>query len=128
MTWRQAAPLICLLSGCDDGLWLSHGSDAGGGVVAKGDDTAGTPCDTAPPVDWDSFGHGFVLTHCQGCHASTAPDRHGAPDGVAFDTEQQAYEQRARIDARVFDTADMPPGGGVTEDELILARIWLDCW
>lgn len=79
-------------------------------------------------VTWDDFGHGFLLTQCQGCHATAAPERYGAPEGVAFDTVEDACLQADRIRARVLDDETMPPAGGLTETERVLLTTWLDCW
>ena len=49
------------------------------------------PC-AQPTVTWDSFGQSFLITHCQGCHASTSPQRYGAPEGISFDTQEQRLE------------------------------------
>ncbi|MCP4808606.1 MAG: hypothetical protein GY913_08265 [Proteobacteria bacterium] len=85
-------------------------------------------CDGLPVVTWQGFGHGFLLTQCQGCHASTAPERYGAPEGVVFDTVEDACGQADRIRARVLDDDSMPPAGGLTEDERVLLSTWLDCF
>ena len=87
----------------------------------------GIPCDSAPSVTWENWGRGFFTTHCQGCHASTAPDRYDAPDGVYFDTlaDLRTWHERVRI--RVLDQEDMPPAGGLSEDELFLLEVLLDC-
>ena len=93
-------------------------------------DTA-TPgaCDTAKPrLSWETFGQGFLRSQCQGCHASTAADRFGAPENVIFDTEEDAVEFADRILARAAGPdADMPPAGGPSpEDRVRLAR-WIEC-
>lgn len=85
-------------------------------------------CDDAPRVTWDEWGHGFLLTQCQGCHASTAPERYGATDGVFFDTVEDACTWAERIEARVLDDETMPPAGGLTQDEKLLLSTWIECW
>jgi uncharacterized membrane protein len=100
----------------------------------KGTDSAATP-DATPPewcadevdVTYENFGEGFLLTHCQGCHASEAPNRFGAPETVVFDTEADVEQWRDAIYRVVFEDLTMPPAGGITEDELTLADIWLQC-
>ena len=84
-------------------------------------------CDTAAAVGWEDFGEGFLLTHCQSCHASLAPERHGAPESVSFDTESQASQWAEAILRTVIDQATMPPAGGVTEAEKELLAAWLTC-
>jgi hypothetical protein len=77
-------------------------------------------------VTWATFGEGFTLNYCQVCHASTAPDRFGAPETITFDTEAEALALSDRILARATGVdADMPPGGGVPADHLILLECWL---
>lgn len=81
-------------------------------------------CD--PGTTWEGFGQGFFVEYCQGCHASTAPDRFGAPADVTFDDEADVTTWRDRALARLqADT--MPPGGGVPEDDLARITAWLAC-
>lgn len=105
------------------------------GVAAcTGADGAGTPsgdsgfCATAPVVTYESFGSGFLTENCQTCHASTAPDRHEAPEEVSFDDVTQAWTWADRILARSGgDSPTMPPMGGTTEDDRYLLEVWLSC-
>lgn len=97
-------------------------------VVGCGD--PGKPADTAIPcgevVTWATFGEGFTRDYCQVCHASTAPDRHGAPEAVTFDTEAEAIAWADGILERTIGPeANMPPGGGVPDDDLTLLACWL---
>lgn len=78
-------------------------------------------------VSWDSFGQGFLITHCQGCHASTSPQRYGAPEGIAFDTQAQAAELQDAIERTVLDQESMPPAGGINDEERALLEQWLAC-
>jgi uncharacterized membrane protein len=85
-------------------------------------------CDAEPTVTWANFGQGFMLGYCQPCHASTAPDRHGAPVDVVFDTEADCITRAERIAARASgDAPTMPPGGGVPQADRALLEIWLSC-
>jgi uncharacterized membrane protein len=85
-------------------------------------------CD-GPTITWETFGHGFVTTHCQGCHASTAIDRQGAPVDIVFDTEADVIAMSTRVlDAATSETPRMPPAGGPTEEERALAAAWLGCF
>jgi uncharacterized membrane protein len=85
-------------------------------------------CVDAPTVTWANFGAGFITQHCQACHATSTPDRHGAPETVIFDTEEQVWAQADRILARaVGESPTMPPQGGVSEDDLYLLEVWLNC-
>ncbi len=86
------------------------------------------PCAGQPTVTWANFGEGFMLGYCQPCHASDAPDRHGAPESVVFDTEADVILHAERIRARSLgEGASMPPGGGVPEADRELLEIWLEC-
>jgi uncharacterized membrane protein len=86
------------------------------------------PADTAGcSPSWDPWGHSFFVQWCDACHAETTPNRYGAPEGVTFDTERQVLEQVDRVQARVLDQQDMPPGSPIDADELALLQDWLDC-
>jgi uncharacterized membrane protein len=97
-------------------------------LAGCGTDSANT-CAPGDPktVSWDSFGHGFTLARCQGCHASTATDRRSAPPDVMFDTEDDARAVAPRIRTAVIVNKTMPPGGGVSDTDLALVGAWLDC-
>ncbi len=86
-------------------------------------------CADQPVVTYDNFGAGFLVENCQSCHASTAPDRQEAPEDVTFDTLEDVQEQIPTI--LIFSTGEdpeMPPEGGVDEDERHLLEVWLRCW
>ncbi len=76
---------------------------------------------------WDGFAWGFFRTYCSACHAQAAPDRHGAPSSVVFDTERQASAQSAAIRRAVLELGTMPVGGGVDPEQLIMLERYLDC-
>ncbi len=85
-------------------------------------------CDDAPVVTWGNFGAGFVLERCAGCHAATAPNRYGAPEGVTFDTVDEVWSHRdAVLRTVVDDPPSMPPSTALTEDERLLVELWLTC-
>jgi mono/diheme cytochrome c family protein len=85
-------------------------------------------CDDAPTLTWANHGEAFFVASCQGCHASTARNRYGAPADVVFDTEADVARRRDAIERAVFDRApEMPPGGGLTEEELASLRVFLAC-
>jgi hypothetical protein len=105
-----------------------EGSDTGAEDQGDGaiDDTGA--CADVPLVNWDTFGAGFMLHHCQGCHASTTPDRYGAPADVTFDTKADAWAWRDRILERsAVDPPTMPPAGGTSADDRVRLRWWLTC-
>lgn len=84
-------------------------------------------CADEVEVTYENFGEGFLLTHCQGCHAADAPNRFGAPDAVTFDTEADVDQWRSSLIATILSDQSMPPAGGITEDEFTLVEIWLEC-
>jgi hypothetical protein len=97
--------------------------DAAGAVDATDD-----PCAAGPVTTWANFGHGFLLGNCQGCHAATTPDRHGAPPGFSFDTPADVARLRAAILATSTGPAPtMPPAGGVSETDRARLALWLAC-
>jgi len=105
----SAAVLLSVFTGC------------GGG------DGSNVECDESIEINYETWGEGFLATHCQGCHASGAPYRYGAPANITFDTESQMvllYDSvwRTTVEERV-----MPPAGGVSEDDLYLLQQWLVC-
>lgn len=89
----------------------------------------GTPdaCADAATLAWANYGDGFFTEYCQGCHASGAGERFGAPQDVVFDEEADVLDQFDVIRREVLDEQTMPPGGGVPDDELALLRQYLDC-
>ena len=99
-------------------------------VGAGGMDVMPTACDeTVPVVTYETFGEGFLSTYCQGCHASAAADRQGAPDALVFDTEDDVYDFQDQIlDAVTSDEPRMPPSGGPLEDDRERLTIWLSCF
>ncbi len=84
-------------------------------------------CDEAFDVTYENWGRGFLTTQCSGCHAETAPDRYDAPPEAIFDTVEQTDAWADRIIERVIYDSDMPPAGGVTDDEKTLLSYWLEC-
>ncbi len=87
-----------------------------------------TACAEAAVVTWNSWGQGFLIEACQGCHASEALDRFGAPEDVSFDTVDDAWHWAERIlDRAASDPATMPPQGGVVDDDRQRLVWWLTC-
>lgn len=90
----------------------------------------GRVCPPGSPLTWQSFGQGFLLDHCVGCHSSQLAEgqRAQATLGVDFDTQPGAQQWLQRIYARSADANDtMPPAGGVTEQQRQLLGDWLAC-
>ena len=95
-------------------------------ACAGPDDTADTANDCGnDTVSWQSFGHGFFLTYCNACHSEDSATRYGAPPGVDFDTLELVEGQSERVRVRVLEQGDMPLGGGVSEEDLMLLDAWL---
>ena len=87
--------------------------------------TAG--CEDAAEVTWDNWGQSFFRTWCAGCHAADAPDRHGAPQALIFDSEGQVSEHRWLIRDSVLQSGRMPLGGGLPQAEAEILDIYLLC-
>lgn len=98
------------------------------------------PCPPDNTLTRRSFGAGFLLTWCTGCHSSSLPAdaRQDAPEGVNFDThaayklsERLVYE-RAVLEAHAFvrdpsAASPMPPAGlPPAADRERLAQ-WIAC-
>jgi uncharacterized membrane protein len=85
-------------------------------------------CVDAPVVRWTNFGQAFVLGNCQGCHASTSPNRYEAPEHITFDDVDQVWDQRLMVlGVAAPEDATMPPSGGVHADDRMRLRWWLEC-
>jgi hypothetical protein len=105
-------------------LWLALLACAGEETA----DSAADPCADAPVLSWADAGEPLLLEHCDTCHASTAPDRYGAPEAVVFDTYDDVIAQRERLLA-VLDSqpARMPPVMPIPESDRLLLVSWLRC-
>jgi len=85
-------------------------------------------CNGAPATTWDNFGAGFLTENCQPCHASTSPDRQGAPEDVVFDTEEDVWSVAPVIlEIATGEDSLMPPRGGVTDEDRYRLEVWLTC-
>ena len=87
------------------------------------------PCGRTPALDYDNFGQAALSKHCVGCHSSYLPEaaRFQAPLGVDFDTYQGVLDWAERIHVRTVSEEDMPPGGGLEGEELLLFDEWITC-
>lgn len=104
------------------------GADTAPVDSAQPDDTAPDPCADVPTVTYANFGRGFMTGNCQGCHASSAPDRYDAPEEVSFDDVDQCWAWAVDILAVATGSSpSMPPQGGVTEDDRQKLEWWLTC-
>ena len=107
------------------------GDDSGDDSADSGADTADSAdpfCADVPTLAYSNFGEGFLRESCQGCHASTSPNRYDAPENVTFDTVEQAWAWADRILARsTGESPTMPPRGGVSADDRTRLAWWLRC-
>lgn len=120
--WCLAVSLVIVGGGClvDDGE-----TDE----LEESGEAASTSCADAPMITWETFGEGFVTTHCQGCHASGSADRGDAPDTIVFDQEADVLRmKKAILESAGSDEPTMPPTGGTTDEERVRLRIWLSCF
>jgi uncharacterized membrane protein len=84
--------------------------------------------ESLPEMTWQSFGNGFVSTYCQGCHASGTFDRHGAPESVVFDSEDDVLSRAdAMTRTTLSEAPTMPPGGGIPTEQRELLAAYLKC-
>ena len=124
---------LWLLVGCgtDKGAASDDDSSADAedtaGVQDTGPDGPTAGCEDAAEVTWDNWGQSFFRTWCAGCHAEDAPDRHGAPQTLVFDTEGQVFEHRWLIRDSVLESGRMPLGGGLPQAETEILDLYLLC-
>lgn len=113
-------------SGQQTGPWGD--TDSAGPVDSAVDTGEPDPCAGVPVVTYASFGEGFMLENCQGCHASTTEERYGAPESVTFDTIEEVWAWAEVILAvATGEEPAMPPQGGVHEDDRTKLEWWLGC-
>ena len=92
------------------------------------DPNAPIDCSEAPMVTWNSFGKGFFVQSCQGCHYSEAPYRYGAPEHIIFDDVEDVWAQKSVVlMVSAGEMPTMPPNGGTTDLERQMLEIWLTC-
>ena len=91
-------------------------------------DSVADICQDAPVTTYANFGQGFMLQHCQSCHASGSLERNGAPEAIHFDDEEAVWAHADRIlDRSTGDSPDMPPMGGVDSEDRLRLEQWLTC-
>src|SRR5512140_2932452 len=66
--------------------------------AACGGTPTGSSCPPVNPPTWDGFGLPFFIKYCEGCHARTVANRHGAPGDQVFDNEPEIVAHAAEID------------------------------
>jgi hypothetical protein len=115
-----APPNGALLTG-NRALVLTTSLVACAGAPVEPLETAATAECSAPSAS------STLTTWCTSCHSALAADRHGAPEGVDFDTLDGARLWSDRIRARALDAEDMPYGGGIPAAERARLDAWLSC-
>ena len=107
--------------GCNDG-------GASSDVDTDGMNTESS-ADAVERVTYANFGDAFLRNWCRGCHGVqlTGDARSDAPEGIDFETHDDARMWADRIRARAIgEHASMPPAGGPSPEELALLEAWLD--
>jgi hypothetical protein len=66
---------------------------------------SGATCPTSNAPTWENFGASFVDRYCVGCHSAETGDRHGAPIGQDYDSEDDVMHHAMDID---LETASGP--------------------
>ena len=91
-------------------------------------DSADSACANAPVIGWNDYGQALLLEHCQSCHASTAPDRYGAPEEVYFDSYDDVVNLRLRmLSVLETDPPSMPPAVVMPDVDHDMLVSWLLC-
>lgn len=121
--WRAVVAGALLASAC---------TSQGAGPVRPGGFTTfdERPCPEESLLDWDTFGHPFVLSWCTGCHSTELPEdlRAEAPLEINLNTFEGVTAELELVWGVAADGADaMPPGGGPGVDERALLGEWLAC-
>ena len=90
----------------------------------------GRHCPDDLAATWESFGQGFLLDHCVGCHSANVEGeaRSGAPVGVDFETHAKALQWLQSIFVVSADAAvAMPPADSVPAEDRFILGDWLAC-
>ena len=108
-------------------------SDDGAADTESESESEGESGTTEPPegarVTYANFGDAYLRNWCRGCHSAAIEGeaRSGAPEGIDFNTHEDAQMWADRIRARALgDDPGMPPAGGPSAEELELLEEWLD--
>jgi uncharacterized membrane protein len=113
------------LGACSDDLSELE-CDAGADACSQGEPAVIDCAATAP-----AFQEVTAFTKCSNCHSSQLAEsaRHGAPEGVDFDSESAAVARASEAAALVTSGAMPPLGSGVSigEDEKRALYQWAMC-
>ncbi|MCA9650427.1 MAG: hypothetical protein H6712_14340 [Myxococcales bacterium] len=117
-------------SGSDGSGSPGTGSGESGDAMGPWSSLDERPCPDGSFLTYESFGGGFMLTYCTGCHHSRLPadTRQGAPIEVSFDDLEDIRAWADRIWARSGDDNDtMPPVGPASAEDRARLGEWLAC-
>ena len=80
-------------------------------------------------ITYETVGAPFLRSYCTGCHSSNLPRglRYGAPDSINLDTYEDAKQHAIRSYVRSVHFEDMPPSGGITQQEKQRFMQWALC-
>ncbi|MCK6521136.1 hypothetical protein L6R49_06810 [Myxococcota bacterium] len=122
---RQPLPTTLLLWAAL-GATSACGRDKGPADDVVVDDSA--PAEGCEELSWAQDGLPQMMTWCASCHSSliAAEDRAGAPIGVDLESLDGVRAQLDRVIVRV-EAGDMPPAGGVPEEDRARLLTWLRC-
>lgn len=99
----------------------------GAGCAGGGGDSADTGCAHEHVITWENGGESFFRSYCVSCHSSEAPDRHGAPEYLNYDTLDGVREARRNIRQAALWDQVMPPGYPLDEEQREILASFLDC-
>lgn len=85
----------------------------------EGGDPTGATCPTDSTLTYANFGADFMGSYCTTCHSADATDRHGAPGGVNFDTQDEVVRHKAAIDSAAGKGPDASNDWMPDEDSLM---------
>ena len=126
LRWVLAAALGLATAACQD----QGDDDTAGDDMGPWSSLDERPCPDGSFLTYESFGGGFMLTYCTGCHHSRLPadTRQGAPIEVSFDDLEDIRAWADRIWARSGDDNDtMPPVGPASAEDRARLGEWLAC-
>lgn len=98
-------------------------------ILGEGGPAVSLSCLRDPPLTYENFGDAILDRHCNSCHSiySRVGQRGDAPLDVNFDTWEDVVAWADRIQARGVDDKNMPPAGGMVDQERVLLGEWLRC-
>ncbi len=111
-----------------DEVSTGNGDTGGESEGSAGSEGTDGPEPAFGGLTFDTFADGFLRNWRRSCHSSTLQGqaRYGDPEGVDFNTHEDARLWRDRILERATgDDPSMPPAGGPSEEQRALLREWL---